>query len=67
MLKASILTVVFSLLFMFTCPSQDSKMQIGVIGLTHTHVHWIFGSEARGDFEIVGNRRTQQGIGPTLC
>ena len=54
MLKASILTVVFSLLFMFTCPSQDSKMQIGVIGLTHTHVHWIFGSEARGDFEIVG-------------
>jgi predicted dehydrogenase len=33
---------------------QKSPLKIGVIGLTHTHVHWIFESEKRGDFEIVG-------------
>lgn len=30
------------------------KLKIAVAGLTHTHVHWIFESEKRGDFEIVG-------------
>ena len=33
---------------------QVGPLRVGVIGLTHTHVHWIFGSEPRGDFEIVG-------------
>ncbi|MAN51170.1 MULTISPECIES: Gfo/Idh/MocA family protein [unclassified Marinimicrobium] len=32
----------------------DNKLKIGVAGLTHTHVHWVFNSEERGDFEIVG-------------
>lgn len=34
--------------------AQKKPLQIGVIGLTHTHVHWIFGSVDRGDFEIAG-------------
>ncbi len=36
--------------------SQATKqaLRVGVIGLTHTHVHWIFGSQPRGDIEIVG-------------
>ncbi len=36
--------------------SQNNKapLKVGIIGLTHTHVHWIFGSEPRGDIEIVG-------------
>ena len=34
--------------------AQEGRLEIGVIGLTHTHVHWIFGSEARGDFKIIG-------------
>lgn len=36
--------------------SQNTKeaLKVGIIGLTHTHVHWIFGSEPRGDIEIVG-------------
>ena len=34
--------------------AQQEPLKMGVIGLTHTHVHWIFGSEARGDFEIIG-------------
>lgn len=34
--------------------SQNEPLKVGVIGLTHTHVHWVFGSEPRGDIEIVG-------------
>ena len=29
-------------------------LKIAVIGLTHTHVHWVFGSRESGDVEIVG-------------
>lgn len=31
-----------------------SPLRIGVVGLTHTHVHWILGREDRGDIVIVG-------------
>ncbi|MEM9835333.1 MAG: Gfo/Idh/MocA family oxidoreductase [Bacteroidota bacterium] len=35
--------------------SQKEPLKIGVVGLTHTHVHWIFNSDADYDaFEIVG-------------
>ncbi len=34
--------------------AQNQPLKVGVIGLTHTHVHWIFGSVPRGDIEIVG-------------
>lgn len=34
--------------------AQDSPLEVGVIGLTHTHVHGIFGSEKRGEIRIVG-------------
>ena len=33
---------------------QNQPMRTAVIGLTHTHVHWIFNSEKRGDIKIVG-------------
>ena len=33
---------------------QNDPLKIGVIGLTHTHVHWIFESEKRGDISIEG-------------
>jgi predicted dehydrogenase len=36
-----------------TPQTSQEKLKIAVIGLTHTHVHWIFESEKRGDFEIV--------------
>lgn len=32
----------------------DEPLRIAVISLTHTHVHWIFNSEKRGDINIVG-------------
>jgi predicted dehydrogenase len=34
--------------------AQNKPLEIGVIGLTHTHVHWIFNSASREEFKIVG-------------
>lgn len=34
--------------------AQDNALRVGVVGLTHTHVHWILGREDRGDIKIVG-------------
>jgi predicted dehydrogenase len=46
----------FSLAFLATppLPAQQSPLRVGVVGLTHTHVHWILGREERGDIQIVG-------------
>lgn len=52
-----------SLLFMFVFQvspltagnaDESESVRIGVVGLVHGHVGWIFGREARGDVEIVG-------------
>jgi predicted dehydrogenase len=32
----------------------QKPLRIGVVGLVHTHVHWILGREEVGDIEIVG-------------
>lgn len=37
-----------------TNPEVKSPLRVGVVGLTHSHVHWILGREDRGDIEIVG-------------
>ena len=35
--------------------AQDAKpLRVGVVGLVHTHVHWILGRPDRRDIEIVG-------------
>lgn len=46
----------FSLLSLFHMKAQNNTtpVKVAVIGLTHTHVHWILGREDRGDIEIVG-------------
>ena len=45
----------FLLIFMVTgSNASEPGLRLGVIGLTHTHVHWIFESARREDFEIVG-------------
>lgn len=33
---------------------NDEPVKIGIVGLTHSHVHWIFNREDRGDIEITG-------------
>lgn len=42
--------------------AQVKPVKIGVVGLTHTHVHWIFGSEKKGDIEIVGIVETNKDL-----
>jgi len=44
----------FIVLISFFGFSQDEPIKIGVVGLTHTHVHWILGSKDAKDFKIVG-------------
>ena len=34
--------------------NSATTLRVGVIGLVHTHVHWILGREKRDDIEIVG-------------
>lgn len=34
--------------------SFPEPTRIGIVGLVHTHVHWILGTEPDGTFEIVG-------------
>lgn len=34
--------------------AQKEPLKVGIVGLTHTHVHGILGREDRGDIEIVG-------------
>jgi len=55
-MKFIILFILTMLPLTSTVYGQEDKepLKIGVIGLTHTHVHWIFGSEPRGEIEIVG-------------
>ena len=51
--------LVFLLLLFFNQISfsqikSEKPLRVGVVGLVHTHVHWILGREDRGDIEIVG-------------
>ncbi len=34
--------------------NEDPPLKIGVVGLVHSHVHWILNRAGDGDFEIVG-------------
>lgn len=50
--------VILSLLFMQPVDSQEDlvvePLAVGIVGLTHTHVHWVLGRPDRGDIKIVG-------------
>ncbi|MCO6477841.1 MAG: Gfo/Idh/MocA family oxidoreductase [Phaeodactylibacter sp.] len=48
-----------ALFFVSLMPAQEkletaAPLKVGVVGLVHTHVHWILGRENRGDIQIVG-------------
>ena len=47
---------IVSFIFFFTIQMDAQKIpiRIGVVGLTHTHVHWIFNSDDSEEFEIAG-------------
>ncbi|MFY0687176.1 MAG: Gfo/Idh/MocA family oxidoreductase [Cyclobacteriaceae bacterium] len=39
---------------LLTYGQAKQPLRVGVVGLVHTHVHWILGREDVGDIEIVG-------------
>ena len=56
------------LIVLFLCFNSPVKAQerdpvkLAVVGLTHSHVHWILGRENKGDIEIVGVVEPNRGL-----
>ncbi|MEO0570695.1 MAG: Gfo/Idh/MocA family oxidoreductase [Bacteroidota bacterium] len=46
---------------------SGKPLQVAVIGLTHTHVHWILGREKWGDIEIVGIVESNRDLAEQYC
>jgi predicted dehydrogenase len=42
------------LLLLNSAIGQEAPLRLGVVGLTHTHVHWILGREKKDDVVLVG-------------
>lgn len=49
-----LLTIITLFLTTLLHAQEVKPLRIGIAGLTHTHVHWLFGSNQREEFEIVG-------------
>jgi predicted dehydrogenase len=47
-------TLLISPVISFSQNQDQTPLRIGVVGLVHTHVHWILGREDQGDVQIVG-------------
>ncbi len=54
MIKHTLLLLGVVPLFFTSVYGQEAPVKLGVVGLTHTHVHWIFNSATQKEFEIVG-------------
>jgi len=54
MLHKFLFTYAILILLSLYAFAQNEPLKIGVVGLTHSHVHWILGREDQGDIEIVG-------------
>ena len=54
MIPKFLFTFSIILLVSFDGLAQSEPLRVGIVGLTHTHVHWILGREDRGDIQIVG-------------
>lgn len=56
-MKLQVIGAIFVISYFFSTPmmAQNNRpLKVGVVGLTHTHVHWILGRPDQGDIEIVG-------------
>lgn len=49
-----LITVFIILLTIMNATGQQKPIKLGVVGLTHGHVHWILGQTDRGDIKLVG-------------
>jgi len=62
MKQKQLLVFILSFFTWLNSMAQNSPVEIGIIGLTHTHVHWIFDSEKLGDIKIVGIVETNKDL-----
>src|SRR5690606_30648731 len=64
-IKINTLALLFGLicLTIHTATSQNEPLKVGVIGLTHTHVHWILGRPQDDKVVIVGIVETNMDLG----
>ena len=46
MIRYKIVCLIISQLIYWNMHGQNKALKIGVVGLTHTHVHWIFSSDS---------------------
>jgi len=53
-LKAIISSVLCFIVFFSFSQDKNSPLKIGVVGLTHSHVGWVFDSNKKGNIEIIG-------------
>ena len=49
-----LLTLLMMAMSLLKTEAQEAPLKVAVIGLTHTHVHWILGRPDQGDIKIVG-------------
>lgn len=47
--------------------NSENPLKIGVAGLTHGHVGWVFGSAARGDIQITGIVEPDREVARRYC
>ena len=53
-LKAIISVVLCFIVFFSSAQDKKPPLNIGVVGLTHSHVGWVFDSKNKGNIEIIG-------------
>lgn len=54
LLFATVLLALGSPPFASEGQAAPKPLRVAIVGLVHTHVHWVLGREKRGDIEIVG-------------
>jgi hypothetical protein len=66
MKKTFIPLLAFISIITTTSMAQNKPLKVGVIGLTHTHVHWILGRPADDKVVISRYCGKQYGVGKTI-
>ncbi|MCB0844088.1 MAG: Gfo/Idh/MocA family oxidoreductase, partial [Bacteroidetes bacterium] len=68
MTKTLTTTLIILLFSIFSSQAQNEpRLRIGVVGLTHDHVHGILGRPDKGDIEIVGLVESNRELAERLC
>lgn len=66
-MKRTITSLLFIFLILHVSVAQKEPLRVGVVGLTHTHVHWILGRPDRGDIKVVGIVEPNRELAKRYC